>query len=153
MFLKLKSLFFGIIFLKKSLSFCGAETPFPSSNFWVGYHFWTLSNFHVFEAEIIVFWLHAFGKIRKFQTGWNVFSVKNFPTLFRRGNRAHNSWLKAPRRFLMSFLHFKYFLCFWSWNHCFLIPFFLKQSPSFCGAETSFPSRNFRVVFRGGNRS
>ena len=44
--------------------------------FWC--HFWTLSIFHVFACEIIVFWYHFFEKITNFLRGWDAFFVKKF---------------------------------------------------------------------------
>ena len=116
MFLYLKSLFFDTIFLKKSLTFWGAETPFSSKNL--------LSIFPRGKSLL------------------NFLSLK-IKTLI-------TSWIKAPRRLLMSFLDFKYFSCCWIWNHCFLIPFFWKKSQSFWGAETPFFVKSSPSIFPRG---
>ena len=62
---------------------------------------------------------------------------------------ARNSWLKAPRRLLMSFLNFKYFSCFWIWNQCFLIPFFEKITKFLRGWDAFFV-KNLPSIFPRG---
>ena len=97
---------------------------------------------------------------QRFWSAENPFSINNEP--FSQGEIglkfpksqnskfAHNSWLKAPRRLLISFFDFKYYSCFWIWNHCFLIPFFFKKSPSFWGGESPFSSKNLPYIFPRG---
>ena len=83
---------------KTSLRFCGAETPFPS---------------------IIL----LYPSITSRFPGGNSSLIFEFSNI----KFADHSWLKAPRCLLMSFLDFKYFSCFWVWNHCFLILFFFSK--------------------------
>ena len=63
---------------------------------------------------------------------------------------AHNSWLKAPRDVLKSFLGLKYFSCFWSWNHWFLIGFLRKITKFLLGWGAFSAKNNFISVFTGG---
>ena len=52
----------------------------------------------------------------------------SFQILREKNELAHNSWLKASRGLLMSFLEFMNFSSFWSWNNYFLITFFGREN-------------------------
>ena len=112
-FFKLKYWFFFLHFLENTLSVCGAEKPFPAIKF--------QSPFPMGNTPLI---------------------LPNFQ-LFRKKWSSYYSWLKTPRRHLMTFFVFTYFSCFFGWYHCFLVHFLGKITMfhwgGFTFANTYYP--------------